>query len=208
MKRTWAQLGVLALAIAPRMASAQGVKPPATALLAVPVDQMPSAGSHQALAALILTVAATAVLLGIAKVNDFRRKREDQAVDLTVRISTALLEHPGFFRSSVGPTVHVPFWGGSPARITMTGEAGSPALAHTALRLATEAASRVRSDFTVENRMSVGSFPGYAMGERKGDASMAYRVVRALKTMTAFVGIMAGIALVKYAFVVEHLNIH
>lgn len=205
MKRNFARLGVLALGLIPRVASAQGVKP-AGMLLAVPVNQV-SSTSHPAVAALLITAVATIVLLLIAKMNDFRRKREEQAVDLTVQISTALLERPEFFRSSVGPTVRVPFWGGSPARITMTGEVASPALAHAALRLATEAASRVRSDFTVENRISVHSLPGYARDERQGEPSMAYRVVQSLKAMSVFVGIMAGITLIKYAFVVEHINI-
>jgi hypothetical protein len=207
MKWVWTQLVIVVLGVVPRVARAQGMNPPMTSLLTLPADSAPSAGPHGAIALLILTAVATVVLLAIAKASDFRRKREDQTAELEVRISTALLEHPAFFRSSVVPRVRIPFWRGSPATITMAGDVPSSELAQTALRLATQAASWVRSDFTIENRIIVATASGHAAPEAKGDVVMAKRFVSALKTLTSIVGVMTGIVLLKYAFLVEHLNL-
>ena len=207
MKWVWTQLVIVVLGVVPRVARAQGMNPPMTSLLTLPADSAPSAGPHGAIALLILTAVATVVLLAIAKVSDFRRKREEQTAELEVRISTALLEHPAFFRSSVAPTVRLPFWRGSPATITLTGNAPSSELTQAALRLSTQAASWVRPDFTIENRIVVAPASGRPAAEAKGDMVMAKRFVGALKTLTSIVGVMAGIFLLKYAFLVEHLNL-
>ena len=132
---------------------------------------------------LIVTVVTTAVLLlvAIAKISDLRRKREEQTVELEAGISAELLEYEGFFRSSVGPTVHIPFWRGSPAAISMDGAAPSLRLAQTAIHLATEAASRVRPDFTIENRIVVLPAAASHPADVKGDMEMANRFAGALK---------------------------
>jgi len=208
MKWVWAQVVILVLTVVvPRVARAQGMNPPVTSLLAPATDSMPSGGAHGAIVLLILTAVATVVLLAIAKASDFRRKREEQTAELEVRISTALLEHPAFFRSSVIPTVRIPFWRGSPATITLTGNVPSSELTQTALHLAMQAASWARPDFTVENRIVVAPVAGRPAAEAKGDAVMAKRFVGGLKTLTSIVGVMAGIFLLKYAFLVEHLNL-
>ena len=208
MKWVWTQLAIVVLSVVPRVARAQGMKPPATSLLAIPADSVPSAGPHGALALLVLIAVATLVLLVIAKLSDFRRKREEQAAELEVRISTALLEHPVFFRSSVAPTVRLPFWRGSPATIIMAGNVPSSEWAQTALRLATQAASWVRPDFTIENRIVVTSTSGRPArrGERRCGNGEAFRRC-AQDPDVQIVGIVTGIVLLKYAFLVEHLNL-
>lgn len=207
MKCAWKQIMLVASSVIPSTALAQEMNASAAPLAALPADGVPAAGPHEILAALAITAAATVVLLAIAKANDFRRKREERAVDLTARISTALLEHPAFFRSSVAPTVELPLWGGSPARIIMTGDAPSPELARTALRLTRDAASRVRSDFTIENRIAVAPASAGPGADATGDVRWPHRAVDALKTVSSMVGVTAGVVLLKYALAIEQLNL-
>lgn len=181
MKWLWAHIVIVAVALAPRLARAQSVNPPVTSLLTLPADSVSSGGPNGALALLIVTIVTTAVLVAIAKISDLRRKREEQTVELEAGISAELLEHEGFFRSCVGPTVHIPFWRGSPAAISMDGAAPSLRLAQTAIHLATEAASRVRPDFTIENRIVVLPAAASHPADVKRDMEMANRFAGALK---------------------------
>ncbi len=206
MKWAWTEIMIVALSVIPRVGMAQGVDSPTAPLVALPADGAPATGAHPILAAFVIAAVASAVLLAIAKLNDFRRGREDRVVDLTVRISTALLEHPVFFRSSVIPTVTLPLWRGAPARITMTGNVPSPELARTAMRLARDAASQSSSAFTIENRMAVVPLPAGPAGDASGDAKRTRRVGDALKTASSVVGVAAGLVLLKYAFVLDHFN--
>jgi hypothetical protein len=89
----------------------------------------------------------------------------------------------------------------------LTGNVPSSELRQTALHLATQAASWVRSDFTIENRIVVALASGRPAAEAKGDVVMAKRFVGALKALTSIVGVMTGIVLLKYAFLFEHLNL-
>lgn len=98
-----------ALGLVTRVARAQGINPPATSLLAVPTAGEPG----NAMAMLVFLAVTTAVLVAIIKVNEFRRKREDEAIGLQIRIDDALLAVPGLLNSSVAPTVRIPFWRGS-----------------------------------------------------------------------------------------------
>ena len=114
----------------------------------------------------LLFLAITAGLFAlIARLVDVRRQRAEQAAVLEVRISGALEEDPIFLRSSVGPTVHVPFWRGSPARIEMRGHVASPLLEASALRIAVQAAARVRADFSVHSCLTVISPSGFPMAK-------------------------------------------
>jgi len=55
---------------------------------------------------------------------------------------------------SVTPTVQVPFWKGSPARIELHGEVPSAPTRQAALRIAAQEASRVRPDFEISDRIA------------------------------------------------------
>jgi hypothetical protein len=92
-----------------------------------------------------------AVFEAMAKLVDFRRKREEETVELQARISDVLLADRAFVGCIVLPTVHISFWGGSPATIEMSGEVPSSRLEQRALALAAQVASKIRSDVSIVN---------------------------------------------------------
>lgn len=211
MNRRWTHLWWFSIGLVPKVAGAQDLNPSAAALVDGSATGMSSPGQHGVLASFILVAGATLVLLAIGKVHDFWRKRKVQAAELESRISGALFEHVAFLRSSVVPTVRVPFWTGSPVTITMRGAVPSSQLQQSALRLAEEAASRVRSDYVIENRMAVTPPSGKRVVSAKGESQMASRLAGALKALVSVVsvvGVMAGVVMIKFAFVVGHLNLH
>jgi hypothetical protein len=205
MKWISTQLLFVSLTLVPRLARAQGVYPTPASLVGAPAAA--SFGQHEALASLILVAVSVLLLLAVGKTFDFRQRREEERVVLESRIGDALLDHPVFVRSSVGPIVKIPFWRGSPATVEMVGEVPSAQLEQSALRIAAQAASRVRSDVILENYMVVAQASN-TRGGAKGEPQMAHRLVSAFKTVTTVVGVMTGVALIKYAFLIEHLNIH
>jgi hypothetical protein len=206
MKSIWTQLLFVSLAFVPRLAEAQGADPMPTLLVGAPAAA--SFGQHEALASLILVAVTVLVLLAIGKAFDFRQRREEERVVLESRIGDALLDHPVFVRSSVGPNVRIPFWRGSPVTVEMIGEVSSAQLEQSALRIAAQAASRVRSDIALENHMVVVQTSNIRATGAKGELQMAHRLVGAFKTVTTVVGVMTGVALIKYAILIEHLNLH
>jgi hypothetical protein len=160
MSWTWRLVSIMSstgvLCMVSQLAHAQDMVNPGTSLVAGPGAAGPvvAAGEPGAAAAMLMFLAVTtAVLVAIVKVNELRSKREDEAIALQARIDDALLEIPGLLNSSVTPTVHLPTWKGSPARIVLSGHAPSPYLEQVALRATAQAASRVRSDVSIENQM-------------------------------------------------------
>jgi hypothetical protein len=208
MKRIWTHLLFLTIGLVPQVAGAQDLNPSATALLGGPATGVPLSGQHRVLASFILVVGATLAFLAIGKAHDFWSKRKEQAADLETRVNGALFEHVVFLRSSVAPTIHVPFWTGSPVTVTMRGEVPSSQLVQSALRLAEEAVSRVRSDYSIENRMTVTPSSSSRVISANGESHMTSRLVGALKALVSVVGVMAGVTLIKFAFVMEHLTLH
>ena len=207
MKSIWTKLLLVSLTLVPRLARAQGVYPTPASLVGAPAASMPF-GQHEALATLILLVVSVLLLLAIGKAFDFRQRREEERVNLETRIGDALLDHPVFVRSSVRPTVRIPFWRGSPATVEMVGEVPSAQLEQSALRIAAQAASRVRSDVALKNHMVVAQTSNTRATGAKGEPQMAHRLVNAFKTVTTVVGVMTGVLLIKYAILIEHLNTH
>ena len=197
---------LVSLALVPRLARAQGVYPmPATLVGASAAPT--SFGQHEALASLILAAVTVLLILAIGKALDFRERREQERVHLEAQIGDAFLGHAAFVRSSVRPIVRIPFWRGTPARVEMVGEVPSMQLEQSALRIAAQAASRVRSDIALENHIVVQTSNTRA-GGAKGESQMAHRLLGAFKTVTAVVGVMTGVSLIKYAILIEHLNLH
>jgi hypothetical protein len=96
------------------------------------------------------------VLVGIGvKLYDLKRRREADAVHLQAQISDALLREQALFGMPITPTAHVPFLGGSPAVIEVTGHVPSPEARETALTLIREEAARIRPDFTIEDKLEI-----------------------------------------------------
>ena len=208
MKRIWTHLLFVAMGLVPQVAGAQDLNPSATVPLGGPAAGVPLSGPHPVLASFILVVGATLVFLAIGKAHDFWSKRKEQAADLETRVNGALFEHVVFLRSSVAPTIRVPFWTGSPVAVSMRGEVPSSQLAQSALRLAEEAVSRVRSDYSIENRMTVTPSSSNRVIGAKGESHMVGRLVGALKTLVSVVGVLAGVTLIRFAYVMEHLTLH
>ena len=204
MKSFWTRLLFVTFTLVPRLARAQGVYPKPALLVGAPAGS--SFGQHEALASLILVAVTVLLLLAIGKAFDFRQRREDERVKLEEWIGDALLDDAVFVRSSVAPTVRIPFWRGSPATVEMVGEVPSAQLEQSALRIATQAALRVRSDVAIENHLAVGQTSNTRAAGPKGEPQMAHRLLGAFKTVTTVVGVMTGVALIKYAVLIEHLN--
>ncbi len=143
MKWAWTQFLIVSLGLFPRAAHAQEL-----------MAAGPSA-EHPILAFVVLMSVTIAAMLAIAKLQDLRKAREEQTVELEARISDALLASETFLGSTVVPSVRIPFWGRSPATIKLSGTVRSPRMEQSALRLAEQVASRIRSDVVVEDRMAI-----------------------------------------------------
>ncbi len=205
MKWAWIQLMILSMELVPRIARAQAVNP--RLLSGTPGSGMPDFGWSSALASVAVVAGAVLVFLAIGAALDFRRKRAEQAMDLEARICSALMEHRALVRSSVGPTVRIPFWRGTPATVEMAGAVPSASGAELALRIAEQVASRVRPDVVIENRVIVGPSSGPRAAGAKGESDMANRLVAAIKTLTAVVTVLTAVGLLKYAALIEHLSL-
>ena len=94
------------------------------------------------------------VIVGIGvKLYDLKRRREAEAVHLQAQISDSLLREQALFGMPITPTAHVPFIGGSPAVIEVTGQVPSEDMREAALRIIREEAARIRPDFRIEDRL-------------------------------------------------------
>jgi hypothetical protein len=204
--KLWIRFVLVALGLLPRIGGAQTLNPPTTFPVGLPSATGPVAGSHEVLASFALIVGAVLVLLAIGKAHDYRSNRKKQAEDLETRINGALFEHLVFLRTSIAPTIRIPFRRNVPVTIVLRGEVPSSQLERTALRLVEEAALRVRPDYVLENRMTVGSAPWSRPGIVAVEARKANRVSGVFKTVMSVVGVMAGVILVKYAILIEYLH--
>ena len=204
--KLWIRFVLVMMGLVPRGGSAQTPNPSTTFPLGLPTVAVPVAGQHEVLASVALVVGAVLVLLAIGKMHDFWSKRKEQSEDPEWRINGALFEHLVFLRTSIAPSIRIPFRRNVPVTIVLRGEVPSLQLEWTALRLVEEAASRVRSDYVVENHMTVGSSLGSRPGIVPGEARKTDRLVGAFKTVVSVVGAMAGVLLVKYAVLIEYLH--
>jgi hypothetical protein len=126
---------------------------------AAPVTPPPSAAATNAGSGALMMAAVIAGLLIIVgvgvKLYDLKRKREADAVHLQAQLSDALLREQGLFGMAVTPTVTIPLWSGTPAVIDVVGDVASPEAHEAALRIIRSEAARVRSDFVIEDRMTI-----------------------------------------------------
>jgi uncharacterized membrane protein len=96
------------------------------------------------------------LIAGVAvKVVDLKRKRTADAAHLEAVISDALLRETALSGLVITPTVHVRFWRGSPVTITVSGTVPAPGRRETVIRVVRGAASRIRSDFAIDDRLAL-----------------------------------------------------
>lgn len=151
----FARLLVSGAVLAPAAAWAQAapVTPPPSASAAAAAGSGGTIAMLAVLAGLIVIVA-----IGV-KLYDLKRKREADAVHLQAQLSDALLREPSLYGSPVTPTVSVPMWAGTPAVIDVTGDVPSQEVREASLRIIRSEASRVRSDFTIVDKMNIAAKP-------------------------------------------------
>jgi hypothetical protein len=199
MKWAWIEFLIVSAGLLPRVAFAQdSTSSPATVSSAL--------GQHEVVAFFLLVAVATLLMLAIGKAHDIRKGRQEQAVELEARVRDAFLTDETFLRSPDCPSVRVPLWKSGPLAVELTGAVPTVQLEQTALRLAAEAVSHVRPDVRIENRMTVGLSSSHRTAAGKQEPRTISRFAGALKAIMPVVGMLVGVALVKYAFLVEHFN--
>lgn len=107
-----------------------------------------------------ISVLAVMVVLGVllwlgVRAYDLKRKREEEAVAAQARVSDALLMDATLAGLPLTPNAHVPLWKGSPLVLTITGVVPRSELRVAAVELARRELARGRSDFHVDDRISV-----------------------------------------------------
>jgi len=128
---------------------------PAQAPVPSPTPATPAPGGGAGALWAIGIIVALLFVVGLAvKLFDLKRKRDAEAVQLQAQISDALLRDPAFFGLPVVANAAVPLTGG-PARIEIVGQVPNEAIREAVLRLAHAEASRIRADFTIEDRLAV-----------------------------------------------------
>lgn len=199
MKWAWIEFLIVSAGLLPRAAFAQESTPsPAAAASTV--------GQPELLAFLLLVATAVLLLLAIGKAYDIRKQREERAVELEARVREAFLGDETFLRSPDCPTVRVPLWKAGPLAVELGGAVPTVQMEQAALRLAAEAVSRVRPDVRIENQMAVSASSGRRPTAPHGEPHMVSRFAGALKSIVSVVGMLVGVALFKYALLVEHFN--
>ena len=115
-----------------------------------------SSGDGASTVAVVLLVLALLVIVGVGvKTYDLKRRREAEAVHLQAQISDALLREQLLIGLPITPTARVPIWKRSPATTEVAGQVPSSQAREAALRIIRAEASRIRSDFQIEDRLAV-----------------------------------------------------
>jgi len=143
-------LGWAAEAMAQTAPSAPGTSPAAT-----PPAEFAEGGAAGLIA--FISVIALLVILGIVGklVDDLKSTCETEVARLQAQISDALLRDQTLGRFPVTPTAHVPIWRGAPVTIQVSGRVPTPEIRQAALRVVEREASRIRSDFSIDDRIEV-----------------------------------------------------
>jgi hypothetical protein len=126
------------------------------------VSQTPSSGGAPgssgggSAVAIVVVIVAALVIVGIGvKLYDLRRSRESEAVQLQAQISDALMREQSLFSVPIIATARASLWRRSTATIEVAGQVPSQQAHETALRIVRAEAARIRSDFQIEDRISV-----------------------------------------------------
>ncbi len=104
-------------------------------------------------ATLVFLGIALLLIVALAKGIDRKRKRGNEAVWLQAQISDALLRERSLASLPLTAIVQVPTWTRAPATIEMHGQVPTPQHRDAVLRIAEQEASRMRSDFRIDDRI-------------------------------------------------------
>jgi hypothetical protein len=115
----------------------------------------PSGGAASVWTIVLILGAAILAIVLLAKLIDRWRAREAEAVAIDSRLADALLRDPQVGNLALTPTIHIPLWRRSPVFIGVLGEAPTPELRDSALRLVRQEAGQLRPDVQVEDRIHV-----------------------------------------------------
>jgi hypothetical protein len=134
---------------------AQATQTPSAPGPAIPPTAVPDGGGGRGAVAFAVIVGLLAITGIAVKLYDLRRRREDEAVALQARLSDALLIEPLLAGVPVTPTVHVPYWGRSPAAVTLAGTVSRPELRDAAVQLVMREMSQARAHYRIEDHIAV-----------------------------------------------------
>jgi hypothetical protein len=143
--------GLTALCLTPIAAWAQA---PAAPLSQTPVGPTPT-GSGPPVVAFLALVVLLAVIVGVVKFFDFKRKRDDEAMILEARISDALLVHPTLTGLPVHAVAHIPLAHQSEPVIEIKGTVPTPVLREEALDTVRREIHRHVPAARIEDRITV-----------------------------------------------------
>ena len=148
--------GLLAVGAFVRDAAAQATPPSITP----PPTTAAPAGDNSGILIALALMGALLLLVGIGvKLWDYRRKREAEAIHLQSQVSDALLREADFFGLAITPTVQAGMRRGAPMKVVITGQAPSPTIRDSALRIVRDEAARLGCDIEVEDHMEVTQEP-------------------------------------------------
>ncbi len=126
---------------------AAGTKPPRTAGI--------GQGNMELIVLALGIVGLILIMVAATHAIDERRKRAAEAICLQAQISDALRCERTLAKLPVTPTVHVPVWGRSPARIEMSGQVPTAELWQAVRHVAEQEASRTLDAFHIDDRIAV-----------------------------------------------------
>lgn len=146
---------LLATASLAMSAWAQGPTAPGPAVTSPPAVTPAQSVEDGGLIAVGLALAVVVILVIAARLLDLKDKREEQATHLQSLISDALLGDRTLADLPVAPGARVPLWRGSPVTITLRGRVPTPERRQAVLHLVEREATRIRSDFRIDDRIAV-----------------------------------------------------
>jgi len=143
--------GLFSLLLTPIAALAQA---PAAPFLQAPTAPAPGEAGPPVTGLLTLVVL-LGVIVGLVKLFDFKRKRDDQVMALEARISDVLLVHPALTGLPIHVVPHVPLSRRSEPVIEIRGTVPTPALREMAVDAVRHEAYRQVSAARIEDRIMV-----------------------------------------------------
>lgn len=104
---------------------------------------------------LVCALGCGAVVAAMQAFDSRRERREEKAVQLHGRITTALQRDWLLKSLAVTPIVHLPLWGWSGATIELRGHVPTAWLRHALLRVAEQEAARSMVVYYIQDRMTI-----------------------------------------------------
>jgi len=112
-------------------------------------------GAEAGVAAVVVLMAMLAIIVIPVKLYDLRRKREEEALSLEARISSALLADPSLMGFPIIASVHMSLWGRSAPVVKITGTVPTPELRQAAVQFVKRELSGPGSGARTEDRIVV-----------------------------------------------------